>query len=246
MISYGYVSFQEGSIFTYIYPTTPGFWWWDDLSGKHKGFLFFWGGVGWFGGVCGFEIFLMEKQIAKRSGWLGRFFSKKNRTLLETDISPTKALLSRWFSFSPHWDMSVPWRVIYQLCQQSRFLECWRKYKDLNRNLKPPNVWVSILCSELARWKTAKSRQSSTNSLQPTKGHGKVYPTGSTLEVDKSSCGVEFKPIFVEGWLNPLPTKKKCLVSQEIAWGLQLAAKKGSQKSSWNFWGKLFVMLRVV
>ena len=51
------------------------------------------------GEFVGFEFFLIEKQIAKRSGRLGRFFCKMNRALLETDISPTKALLKMIFLF---------------------------------------------------------------------------------------------------------------------------------------------------
>ena len=53
--------------------------------------------------------------------------------------------------------------------------------------------------------------------MQPIEGHGKVYPTGSTLKVDKKTIGVEFKPIFVEGWLktHKNPTKRQVLVSKD-------------------------------
>ena len=33
-------------------------------------------------------------------------------TLLGTNISPEKPILSRWFSFFPRWDMLISWRVV--------------------------------------------------------------------------------------------------------------------------------------
>ncbi len=69
--------------------------------------------------------------------------------------------------------------------------------------------------------KNPQNRWSSTNSMQPIEGHGKVYPTGSTLKVDKKNNWSRVQTHFCWRMVKNTQKSNKTTSSGEQRWRFQ-------------------------